>query len=120
MSPAETLTDGMDAAQFKRLRNAALIVYVLQAVSLMLGFTLFIGAIISHVSLRAADTTWLASHFRWQILTFWLFFMWAMFGALTMQMGIGYVVVVGAVTWLIYRFVKGWSRLNADEPVLGK
>ena len=105
------------APELRSLRNLALVVYILQAASLMIGLTLIIGVVLNYVRLTAVQGTWLASHFQWQINTFWWFLLWFVLGALTLPLGVGYAIVLGAVVWLIFRFVKGWLALNANEPI---
>lgn len=107
----------MPATALRSLRNLALVVYILQAASLMIGLTLIIGVVLNYVRLTAVQGTWLASHFQWQINTFWWFLLWFVLGALTLPLGVGYAIVLGAVVWLIFRFVKGWMALNANQPI---
>ena len=61
--------------------------------------------------------TWLESHFRWQIRTFWLGLPWFILGFLTYIFIIGWFVLVAAALWLIYRILKGWLSLNDGKPL---
>lgn len=108
---------GSPPQDLKSLKNVVLGVYILQAASLMIGITLIIGVVLNYVRITAAQGTWLASHFQWQINTFWWFLLWFVLGALTLPLGVGYAIVLGAVAWLIFRFAKGWMALNANQPV---
>jgi uncharacterized membrane protein len=72
---------------------------------------------------RRSDTrgTWLESHFRWQIRTFWFAWLWiivtvvistplvlvALLGVATAVLGIGLTGL-----WVIYRIVRGWLTLR--------
>lgn len=93
-----------------------MIVYALQAVSFVLGITWIVAIIINYVKKDDVKGTWLESHFRWQIRTFWFSLLWAALGFLIMLTIIGwfigmFVLMVNGV-WIIYRIVKGWLRLN--------
>ncbi|MEW8206622.1 MAG: hypothetical protein AB2746_10910, partial [Candidatus Thiodiazotropha taylori] len=46
-------------------------VYALQAASFLFVITLLIGVIVNYVKRDDVRGTWLESHFRWQIRTFW-------------------------------------------------
>ena len=58
-------------ADEKQLRTLATIVYALQALGFFLGITWIVGVVIDYVKLDDVRGTWLESHFRWQIRTFW-------------------------------------------------
>ena len=93
-------------------RKIATVVYALQAASFCVGIT-YIGAIvINYVKKAEVQGTWLASHFRWQIRTFWFSILWTILGSLTIFIFIGYIILVMNFVWVIYRIVKGWMRLS--------
>jgi uncharacterized membrane protein len=112
-------------------RHASLVnwtqfIYALHALSLLtgiLGAATVIGAfltgwpsliavILNYVKRGDARGTWLESHFRWQIRTFWFGLLWCVLGAILLLIVIGYFVLLADAIWLIYRIVKGWLRLN--------
>jgi uncharacterized membrane protein len=82
------------------------------------GWPSIIAVILNYVKRGEAQGSWLESHFRWQIRTFWFGLLWvvlcAMFVVLTF--GIGLIIVwlpLAIVTiWLIYRIVRGWLALS--------
>ena len=113
------------------------IVYALHAFSLLtgiIGTATIVGAfltgwpsiiavILNYVKRSEARGTWLESHFRWQIRTFWfgllwiclcLFFIVATFGLglLLAWLPIG---IVGL--WFVYRIVRGWAALTGGRPM---
>jgi uncharacterized membrane protein len=104
----------IDEAALARL---ATIVYALQAASFFVGLTLFAGVIINYVRRDDARGTWVESHFRWQIRTFWFTLCWLALGALTFFVLIGWLILGAASLWLIYRVVKGWLYLNEKRPL---
>lgn len=106
-----------DVAQIKLLRNLTQVVYVLYALSYFAGITAIIGIIINYVKKEDVAGTWLESHFRWQIRTFWFGLLWAVIGAATVVILIGFAILFANFCWIIYRIVKGWLNLNDNKPM---
>ena len=81
------------------------------------GWPSIIAVILNYVKRSEARGTWLESHFRWQIRTFWFGVLWvALCGVFVVAtLGIGLLLawipmaVVGF--WFIYRIARGWLRL---------
>lgn len=111
------MTTDNASANLQSLKNIATAAYALQAASFFLGITYFIAAILDYVKLDDARGTWLESHFRWQIRTFWYGLLWFALGGLTFLVGIGWLILFGAALWLIYRILKGWLNLNDGKPM---
>jgi len=65
--------------------------------------------------------TWLESHFRWQIRTFWFTALWlVVYGLLIVTIvGIPLAWMLIAVLgfWVGYRVVRGWVALGGVRPV---
>jgi uncharacterized membrane protein len=82
-----------------------------------------IAVIISYVKRGGARGSWAASHFRWQIRTFWFALLWLLVAVLLIVTLVGAPVGLGmlaAVTlWLIYRIARGWLRLLGRQPMYG-
>ena len=72
---------------------------------------------VSSVKRGDVQGTWLASHFKWQIRTFWYSMLWAVIGFVLLFVFIGYLVLMANVVWVIYRIVKGWLRLVDNKPM---
>ena len=89
----------------------------------LIGWPSIIAVILNYVKRSEVRGSWLESHFRWQIRTFWWGFLWAgLCGVLVVAtLGIGILIVwiplafVGI--WFIYRVVRGWLRLNDRQPM---
>jgi uncharacterized membrane protein len=70
-----------------------------------------------------ARGTWLESHFRWQIRTFWCGLLWVSLCVLfiIVTFGIGVIIAwlpIGIVAlWLIYRVARGWLALRDGKPM---
>ena len=113
------------------------VIYGLHSVSLLIGITtaativgafLFgwpsiIAVILNYVNRGETRGTWLESHFRWQIRTFWFGLLWVVLCALFVvaTFGIGFLIAwlpLGIVgLWFIYRIAKGWLRLVDRRPM---
>ncbi|HXE38836.1 MAG TPA: hypothetical protein VN639_10185 [Azonexus sp.] len=65
--------------------------------------------------------TWLESHFRWQIRTFWFTALWLVaYGLLVITfIGIPIALLLIAILglWVGYRVVRGWLALAGVRPV---
>ncbi|MBY0575445.1 MAG: hypothetical protein K2P67_02480 [Gallionellaceae bacterium] len=105
-------------AQMKSLRSLTQVVYVLYALSYFAGITAIVGIIINYVKKEEVAGTWLESHFRWQIRTFWFGLLWAVIGIATVFILIGFAVLFANFCWIIYRIVKGWLNLNDNKPMI--
>jgi uncharacterized membrane protein len=67
----------------KNLRTLTTVVYALQAVGFVVQITWIVAIVINYVKRDEAKGTWLESHFRWQIRTFWWGLLWAAIGVIT-------------------------------------
>ncbi|MCM2266119.1 MAG: hypothetical protein NDI73_13105, partial [Desulfuromonadales bacterium] len=93
---------GPDEAALIRL---ATIVYALQTASFFVGLTLFAAVIVNYVRRDDARGTWVESHFRWQLRTFWFTLLWTVVGGLTALFLVGWFILGAVALWLIYRIV---------------
>lgn len=100
-----------------KLKNIATVVYLLQILALFNGITALVGVIINYIKLDATRGTWLESHFRWQINTFWIALLLSIVGFITIFILIGYFILLFNTIWIIYRVIKGWLYLNDIKPV---
>jgi|SRR5262245_19851560 len=101
----------------KKLRDLALLVYVLQAIGFVVGITWVAGVVINYVKIDAARNTWLETHFNWQIRTFWFGLIGWIAGVVTAVILIGWLILAVVTIWAIYRVVKGWLYLNDRKPM---
>ncbi len=107
---------------YENLKDITTLVYVLQAVALPIPITALVGVIINYVKRSDVVGSILESHFRWQIRTFWFALPWVGIGALLtlipiLGLFLGAPILVLAVIWWVYRFVKGWLTLNKGKPM---
>jgi uncharacterized membrane protein len=106
-----------DEAKIRSLKSITQAVYILYALSYFTGITAIVGIIINSVKKDDVAGTWLESHFRWQIRTFWFGLLWVIIGAMTAFALVGFVILFANFCWLIYRIVKGWLNLNDGKPM---
>jgi uncharacterized membrane protein len=106
-----------DAPRLNSLKTIATVVYALQAVGFFVGITWIVAVVMDYVKKDEAKDTWLESHFRWQIRTFWFGLLWGVIGAILFIVVIGWFVLVADAIWIIYRIVKGWLNLAENKPI---
>ncbi len=104
--------------QLKSLKDLTQVVYILYALSYFTGITAIVGIIINYVKLDDVAGTWLESHFRWQIRTFWFGMLWAVLGAITLVFVVGFAILFANFCWVVYRIVKGWLSLSENKPMV--
>lgn len=87
----------------------------------LVGWPSIIAVILNYIKRDDARGTWLESHFRWQIRTFWFAFGWALLMGLFMITIVGIPIamlgMLGAGAWVIYRVVRGWLALKDMKPI---
>ncbi len=110
-------TNNSRQPDLQSLKTIATVVYALQAASLFLVFPYFIAVILSYIKRDDAHGTWLESHFRWQIRTFWFGLPWIMLGFVTYISIVGQLILFVFALWLVYRILKGWLKLSDGKPV---
>ncbi len=101
----------------RELKTITTIVYALQAVSFFVGITFIAAVILNYVKKEDVQGTWLASHFRWQIRTFWYGLMWGVLGVITFVLVVGYFILITNAIWIVYRIIKGWLRLSEGKEM---
>ena len=99
------------------LRQLTLVVYILYALSCLIGITAIVAIVINYVKREDVQGTIYQSHFAWQIRTFWWSLGWFVLGALTAMLFVGFLIMAVAAIWTIYRLVKGWLYWNDRKPM---
>ena len=136
MSPSATVSaEPVDAS----LVSYTHIIYALHSLAVLIGLTStvtiigsfifglpsIIAVIMNYARQSDARGTFLESHFRWQIRTFWFALLWAIV-ILAVSLPLMLVVVgfftlgIGFVLlglWVIYRIIRGWLALRDRQPV---
>ena len=97
-------------------KKMALIVYALYLGSFIVGITLLAGVVVAYIYRNDAKD-WLATHYRFQIRTFWMFVLFSIIGGLLAAIVVGWFILVVAAVWLIVRCVIGIKRLGERQPI---
>jgi len=97
-------------------KNIINIIYILYLVSIIVGLTGLIGVIMAYVYRGNAGPV-AASHYTWQIRTFWIALAVGIVSALTLVIGIGFLIALALLVWLVVRCVKGLQWNNRGEAV---
>lgn len=108
----DTATDNINSA-----KTLTAIIYALYAISFFVGITAIVAIIMNYVKQEDVAGTFMESHFRWQIRTFWFGLLWGILGMITILIIVGWFVLLANAIWLIYRIVKGWLYLNDNKPM---
>lgn len=136
MADIEVSGDGVPSS----LVNTAQIIYGLHALSILIGLTSavtivgafvfgipsIIAVIMNYAYRHSARGTFLESHFRWQIRTFWFAVLWIMIGAMVfvtlfivlIGIPIAWMIWIAAGLWVIYRIARGWLTLQDRKPMV--
>lgn len=129
------MTDNDDNMPAPSLVTVAHIVYGLHTLSLFIGVTTaativgafvfgvpsIIAVVINYLKKSEAGGTFLESHFRWQIRTFWYALLWCLIGGMLFITLIGIPLAIGIFfatgIWAIYRVARGWLALRDRKPM---
>lgn len=118
------------------------ITYFLYVISYFTAGLLWIVPIVmNYMKRHDADGSWLATHFDWQIKTFWYSIVWFFLGVIIIAFALGGVgisvltdsdgMVIGSILlagfgllimtltfiWHLYRIIRGWIALTDNRPV---
>jgi uncharacterized membrane protein len=115
------------------------VVYALHACSVLIGVTTaagvltsfifgipsLVGVVMNYARRSEARDTWLASHFTWQIRTFWVAAILGLasflISAPLMLVLVGFILwwllVTAIGLWVLYRVARGWLRLKEGVPM---
>jgi uncharacterized membrane protein len=85
------------------------------------GWPSIIAVILNYVKRPDVRGSYLESHFRWQIRTFWFALLWVLVALLLWAtlLGIPLALAILLITglWVLYRIIRGWLRLMDRKPM---
>lgn len=85
------------------------------------GWPSLLAVLLNYVKRDSTQDTYLESHFRWQIRTFWFALLWLVLGAILVVTIIGiplaWILVVIVGLWVLYRMLRGLARLMNQEAM---
>ena len=94
----------------------------------LMGILGIIGVIVCYVKTDDARGTWLASHLRWLIRTFWYSLLWGAIGGIVFVLffivfllGPVLAMAIWAVAslWVLYRVIRGYLLFSESKPIPG-
>jgi len=114
-------------------------IYILQTLSVLIGLLTsrsvavrfafglpsLVALVMNYARRAQARDTWLESHFRWQIRTFWFTWLWLLvlwiIAFPLLLIGIGFIIAMLGMAliglWVIYRVARGWLALREARAV---
>ena len=133
---------GLTDSQQRSLIGYNHLTYLLYVLSYFTAGLLWIVPIVmNYVKRHDADNTWLATHFDWQIKTFWYSIVGFVIGGIILLSalgvfgvgvfaestfttfgsfliaGVGLFIIGITVLWHLYRIIRGWIALTDNRPV---
>lgn len=85
------------------------------------GWPSIIAVIINYVKRPDVRGSYLESHFRWQMRTFWFALLWVLVALLAWATLLGIPLALGILLatglWVLYRIIRGWLRLVDHKPM---
>jgi uncharacterized membrane protein len=115
------------------------VIYALHSLSVLIGLTTFhmvvgmfiwglpsiVAVIMNYARRSATHGTYLESHFRWQIRTFWFAVLWSFVIAavsiplvlILIGIPILFIGYYALAIWIIYRVARGWLALRDKRPM---
>ncbi len=85
------------------------------------GWPSILAVFLNYIKRDATRGTYLESHFRWQIRTFWFALLWLLIGAVLVITIIGiplaWVLAVAVGLWVLYRMLRGVLQLLDSEAL---
>jgi len=86
------------------------------------GWPSIFAVMLNYIKRGATRGTYLESHFRWQIRTFWFALLWLVVGAILVVTVIGiplaWILIVAIGLWVLYRMMLGVTRLMNQQAML--
>ena len=85
------------------------------------GLPSLVAVLLNYLKRGDVNGTWLESHFRWQIRTFWFTALWlVVYGLLIITIigiPIAWILIAILGLWVGYRVIRGWVALFGERPV---
>ncbi|MGB4913012.1 MAG: hypothetical protein WBO95_12970 [Candidatus Dechloromonas phosphoritropha] len=108
------------------LHAVAVLVGVTSAATVAGGFVFglpsLIAVFLNYLKRNDVNGTWLETHFRWQIRTFWFTALWlVVYGLLIITIigiPIAWILIALLGLWVAYRVIRGWVALAGVRPVV--
>lgn len=104
-------------------KNGALYAYICYAVGLFLPIATIVGIIINFIKRDDAAGTWVESHHRWMMRTFFFSLLWGLVLFILLFVPViqvlAFIATIGLAIWYIYRIVRGFLTFNSEKAMYG-
>ena len=110
-------------ARLQSAKDLAWWLYIFHGLSLVLslGMLSWLPLIVNYIKRGDAADTFVYSHHRWQIRSFWWYLFWLVAGGIAWitLIGIPLAVLIWSLAWIwkAYRIIKGWLDLNDNKAM---
>ena len=105
-----------DDENIRKGKSLATIIYAFQASGILLIFPFIIALLMNYLKLSSVKDTWIESHFRWQMRTFWFSLLWGVLTIVSIVIPIIHwfipLFLAANVIWVLYRIIRGWVMLS--------
>lgn len=106
---------------------SAALAHGLPLIAPVFGIAGIIGLIVAYVQRGDAAGTWVESHLRWLIRTFWWSLLWAVLGGLVLitlgliliGIPIAFLIWIADTLWVFYRVIRGVLLFKDSRPIPG-
>lgn len=92
------------------------IIYIFLMVSTLIGLSALVAVVMAYIYMDDAPP-WLKTHYRYQIRTFWIGLLYSIIGLITFAIGIGKLIILFTIVWVIIRCIKALKLLDREQPV---
>jgi uncharacterized membrane protein len=126
-SPAQAVDSGLITLThvIYGLHAASLAIGILGSATIigafLFGIPSIVAVILNYARRSEVRGTFLESHFRWQIRTFWFTFLWAAIGGVLLVtivlLPLSFAIWAFVAAWVIYRVARGWLNLREERPM---
>ena len=113
---------GGDAEPDERERTTLLVAYICYAVAAIgIAVAPVAGVVINHLKVDATRGSYLGSHHRWLLRTFWFSLLWfalaGLIAATIVLLPLAWLLGIGTAIWYVYRVVRGAVNFADRKPM---
>lgn len=96
-------------------------IYGLYLLGFIFGFIpSLIAIILNHAKVDDVKGTWLESHFRYQMRTFYYGLLWSIIGVILTFVYVGLLIIFANFIWMLYRYIKGLLNILDKKEMYQK
>lgn len=114
MENSEVINQGLSEAE-KSAKTHAIVAYTLMLLGFFTGISFIAGGIWAMVKKSDAQGTIFADHYDNITKSFWVSIVLSIIGALTAVFVIGYVVLLVALVYTLWKLIAGLAKITSDK-----